>query len=88
LAETFATAHLQSLRTTTAGGILYSARNCKTMGLEIEHDLKTHKRYDEKQKTRNAEAPIHHHYKIKTSPTATANLQNTTHKAHPQVACL
>jgi len=48
------------------------------MGLEIKHDLKTHKRYDEKQKARDEEAPIHNHHKIKTSPTTTANLQNTT----------
>jgi hypothetical protein len=48
------------------------------MGLENEHDRKAHQRYDEKQKTRNEEAPIHHHDKIKTSLATTANLQNTT----------
>lgn len=48
------------------------------MGIEDEHDRKAHQRYDEKQKARDAEAPIHHHDKIKTSPAATANLQNTT----------
>jgi hypothetical protein len=51
------------------------------MGLENEHYCKANKRYDEKQKARDEEAPIHNHHKIKTSPTATANLQNTTHKA-------
>jgi hypothetical protein len=78
LAETFTTAHLQSLRTATARGLLHSARDCKTMGLEIKHDLKAHQRYDKKQKARNEEASIHHHDKIKTSPTPTANLQNPT----------
>jgi hypothetical protein len=81
LAETSSTTHLQSLRTATARGFLHSARNCKTLGIENEHDRKAHKRYDEKQKARDEETSVHHHDKIKTSPTATANLQNTTHKA-------
>ena len=78
MAETFATAHLQSLRTATARGLLHSARDCEVMGIENEHDLKAHKRYDEKQKARDAKTSVHHHNKIKTSPAATANLQNTT----------
>ena len=48
------------------------------MGLENEHDRKAHQRYDEKQKVRDEETSVHHHDKIKTSPTTTANLQNTT----------
>lgn len=48
------------------------------MGIENEHDLKTHQRYDEKQKARDEEAPIHNHDKIKTSPTPTTNLQDST----------
>jgi hypothetical protein len=78
LAETTTGTHLQSLYPATPRGFLYSTRDCKTLGIENEHHRKTDKRYDEKQKARDAEAPIHHHDKIKTSPTATANLQNTT----------
>jgi hypothetical protein len=88
LAETTTRTHLQSLYPTTPRGFLHSARNCKTLGLENEHDRKTHQGYDEKQKTRNEKAPIPNRDKNKTRPTATANLQNTTHKAPSQVACL
>jgi hypothetical protein len=48
------------------------------MGIENEHDCKTHQRYDEKQKARDEETSVHHHHKIETSPATTANLQNTT----------
>jgi hypothetical protein len=48
LAETFTRTHLQSLYPATARGFLHSARNCKTLGIENEHDRKTHQGYDEK----------------------------------------
>jgi hypothetical protein len=48
------------------------------MGLENEHDRKAHQRYDEKQKARDAEAPIPNHDSIKTVHSTTANLQNPT----------
>jgi len=78
LAETSPTTHLQSLHAATARGLLHSARDCKTIGLENEHDRKAHQRYDEKQKARDAEAPIPNHDSIKTVHSTTANLQNPT----------
>jgi hypothetical protein len=58
------------------------------MGLENEHDRKTHQGYGKKQKTRNAEAPIPNCVSIETIHSPATNLQNTTHKAPSQVACL
>jgi hypothetical protein len=74
LAETSTRTHLQSLYPATPRGFLHSTRNCKTLGLENQHDRKTHQGYDEKQKARDAEAPIPNRDKNKTSLTATANL--------------
>jgi hypothetical protein len=81
LAETTTRTHLQSLYPTTPRGFLYSARNCKTLGLENQHDRKTHQGYDEKQKARDAEAPIPNCDKNKTIHSPATNIQNPTHKA-------
>jgi hypothetical protein len=78
LAETATRSHSQSLYPATPRGFLHSARNCKTLGLETQHDRKAHQGYDEKQKARDAEASIPNRYSIKTSHSPATNLQNTT----------